>query len=501
MPESFLHGVEVVEITNGARSIQTVRSSIIGLVGTAPNAEAAVSASAEFGSGTSKLTFTAAAGYSGLLGNDVTVRIVNPGTASAALAVTVSGKNITISLATDVSKVPTSTAATVKTAYDAVPAAVALAACTSGGAGVVSTAPTTYLTGGKDVAFPLDTPVLITPGDGMFSRLGEAGSLYRAIDNIWKQAGVPVVVVRVTQTTSDSNAATVTAVAGSVAAKTGAGALIGAESLTGFCPRVLIAPGFTHDKAVADNLVAVAQRLRAVVIADGPNTTDAAAIAYAGQFGSDRIMVIDPKVLVSRAEGNVQESASSFVAGIIGKVDNELGFWWSPSNKEVNGVVSLARAIDFQLGDQNAAANLLNEKTVCTIVRAQGYRIWGNLSCSADPKFQFLCVRRTADIIQDSILRAHLWAVDRGITKTYLSDVSESVNAYLASLIAQGALVGDQSVQGKINACWPDPDLNTPANIAKGNVFFNVAFTPPYPAQHITFRSELNNNGLTSLIS
>lgn len=34
-------------------------------------------------------------------------------------------------------------------------------------------------------------------------------------------------------------------------------------------------------------------------------------------------------------------------------------------------------------------------------------------------------MRRTADLINDSLLRAHLWAVDRNITKTYIDDVIE----------------------------------------------------------------------------
>ena len=36
MPASFLHGVETVEITTGARSITTVKTAVIGLIGTAP---------------------------------------------------------------------------------------------------------------------------------------------------------------------------------------------------------------------------------------------------------------------------------------------------------------------------------------------------------------------------------------------------------------------------------------------------------------------------------
>jgi hypothetical protein len=39
MAETFLHGVEVLEIDAGPRPIQTVRSSVIGIIGTAPLAD------------------------------------------------------------------------------------------------------------------------------------------------------------------------------------------------------------------------------------------------------------------------------------------------------------------------------------------------------------------------------------------------------------------------------------------------------------------------------
>lgn len=39
MPEQFLHGIDVVEIDAGLRPIRTVRTSVIGLVGTAPGAD------------------------------------------------------------------------------------------------------------------------------------------------------------------------------------------------------------------------------------------------------------------------------------------------------------------------------------------------------------------------------------------------------------------------------------------------------------------------------
>jgi phage tail sheath protein FI len=177
---------------------------------------------------------------------------------------------------------------------------------------------------------------------------------------------------------------------------------------------------------------------------------------------------------------------------VLASSDNERGFWWSPSNQEVFGLVSIDYPVDFQLGDSTSLANVLNEGKVTTFIRQGGFRVWGNLTGSIDPKWQFLSVRRTADIINDSILVNHLWAVDRNITRTYLEDVADGVNAYLATLTNLGAILGGR--------CWPDPDLNSPDQIALGKVYFNFEFTPPYPAQTVTFRSILTNEYLSELV-
>jgi len=39
-----------------------------------------------------------------------------------------------------------------------------------------------------------------------------------------------------------------------------------------------------------------------------------------------------------------------------------------------------------------------------------------------------------------------------------------------------------------------------PANIADGKVFFDVEFTPPFPAEHITFRSKLVNDYIEEIL-
>lgn len=386
MPEQFLHGVEVIEIDSGPRPIRTVRSSVIGLVGTAPAADAD--------------------------------------------------------------------------------------------------------------KFPLDTPVLIAGKRTEAAPLGTTGTLPPVMDDIFDQCGAMIVVIRVEEGADDAE--TLSNVIGGVDADSGqyqgVQGLLAAESTVHVTPRILIAPGFSHQTALVSEMLAVADRLRAVIIADGSNTNDAAAISYRGQFGSPRVYIVDPwvKVWDTQTDAEIIRPASARVAGMIAKSDNERGFWHSPSNREMYGIVGTARAVDFTLGDTNARANYLNENEVATIIQKDGYRLWGNRSCSSDPKWAFLSVRRTADMINESLLRAHMWAVDRNINRTYLEDVLEGVNAYLRHLRAVGAIINGQA--------WADPELNTPDQISQGKVYIDFDFSANYPAEHITFRSHLVNDYLTEVL-
>lgn len=389
MAEQFLHGVEVSEITSGPRTIRTTKSSVIGLIGTAPDAD--------------------------------------------------------------------------------------------------------------NTVFPLNKPVLIVGSRREAAKLGATGTLPMAINGIFDQIGAMAIVVRVEA--GEDEAETIANIIGGVDAQTGdykgVQAFLSAESIVHAAPRILIAPGFTHQRPnnqanpVISSMLVIADRLRAVIIADGPNTNDQDAITWRNDFGNARVYVVDPWVKIFIDSEQVVPP-SPYIAGLIARSDNENGFWWSPSNQEIYGIVGTARPVDFTLGDANCRANFLNENEVTTIIRQEGYRLWGNRSCSSDPKWAFLSVRRTADLINDSLLRAHMWAVDRNITRTYLDDVVESVNAYLAHLKALGAILGGQ--------CYPDPELNTPANIAQGKVYFDFDFTPPYPAERIVFRSHLINDYIKELI-
>lgn len=544
----FLHGVEVVEIQSGLRPIRTVKSAVIGLVGSAPkgplNTPTLISGSRTkgvevFGSeaaGVGTIPDALAAIFKQTGAAVVVVNVLDPTSdkeAVAAVDYTLSAGRTTLAHRYALSVVVKSKE--LRAPPDGASEAVVTTDYTfagSSGSGVIThvdsgsieTATTIHVEWTDDdgthwsnltesaggpwtLPSPSGTPEItaIYPGTGT-EQTYAAGDDYTFDADTGIVARVAGGAIDADQTLSiaydrpDDSAVVAADIVGGVSADTGAysgvSALLAAQSALGFTPKILIAPGYSDTQSVADALISVADRLRAVTAIEGPSTTDAAATSYRGNFGSRRAYLVDPDVQVADPDGGddpVSAPNSAYVAGVIARSDAERGFWWSPSNRLIRGIVGTARPIDFALGDKNARANLLNENEVATIIRERGYRLWGNRTCSSDAKWAFLSVVRTADILNESLLRSHLWAVDRNISKTYFEDVANGVNAYIRELVGLGALLGGE--------CYPTPELNTAETLAAGRVYFDIVFTPPPPAERVTFRSRLTNDYLETLLA
>ncbi|EGR4058179.1 phage tail sheath subtilisin-like domain-containing protein [Vibrio cholerae] len=485
----FLHGAEVIEIDDGSRPIQTVKSAVIGLVGTAPLSAAATAAALTIGTAILNDGLKLTAVKTGTEGNAISVEVLAPTAASSELAVTFTNNKISIQLASDESGALTTTATELASALMADPAAKALVTAVALGDGSGDVAPVSraYLSGGENEPFPLKKPVAVAGSRKLVEKLGKEGTLPAAFDDIFDQTGALVIVVRAEkgQTEEQTQANVIEAMQ----------AFLDSQTETGYTPRILVAPEFSQFDAVASELEAKAKRLRAIAYLDCDRTasyTDA--IKRARQFG-ERVEITWPWVRVFDTElaKEIDRPYSARAAGLRARIDAEKGFWWSKSNQEIYGIVGTSQPVDWALGDPNTTANMLNENKVSTIIREGGFRHWGNRTCSTDPKWTFEQTRRTADMINDSVQRSHLWAVDRNITKTYVDDVISGVNAYLRELKALGAILGGE--------CWADKELNTPATIQKGIVYFDFDFCPPYPAEHIVFRSRLNNAYLEEVFS
>ena len=281
--------------------------------------------------------------------------------------------------------------------------------------------------------------------------------------------------------------------AGSEADGTGVYALLAADPV----PKILCVGSELANTRVGGNanvvaaaLVEIAEKLRATAVLDGPSTSNADAKAFAGDFDSKvgAAYMVDPGIIT--ADGEV--TASPSVAGLIAANDVQNGYWESPSNEVINGVLGLRRPVSS--GFVGSQADDLNTNHIAAIIRDGGYLLWGNETLSStDPTYRFLPVARVANSIEDSLQRSLKWAIKKNINTRFLENVAQSVNGFLAKLESIGAITGGE--------CYPDKAKNTVPNVKGGEVFFVVEWSGSYPAQTLNLTLELSDRFLEVVLA
>ena len=113
-----------------------------------------------------------------------------------------------------------------------------------------------------------------------------------------------------------------------------------------------------------------------------------------------------------------------------------------PAIPPSSGIDGTARPISFKMSARDTEANRLNRAEVTTVVRRNGWRVWGNRSTADDPLWAFLSVTRTDYVIRDAIEAAHGWAMDRPFSAQLLNDLRDGVQAFGNSLVQRGAFLG-----------------------------------------------------------
>jgi phage tail sheath protein FI len=481
MAEQFLHGIEVIEIDDGIRPIATVKSAIIGLIGTAPDADDVFFPLNEPVAILGNPRFAQRLGAAGTL-RDAIDRIFEQAGATVVVVRVEEGATLAETRAN-------------------------IVGTPSEGTGVWA-----FLRSRAKTS--LTPRILIAPGftdqrvnNGITDVIvTESGSGYLNAESVEffftpETGNTPTILPSFTAIvpTEGENAGKITEVIINEPGENITNFLEG-PSLTCSAPQ----PGgvqatFQLQVGIAKNPVvaamqSIAARLRAVIIADGPSTTDEAAVQYRGDYGDKRVYIVDPKVTIFDGETNshVAYPASPSVAGIISRMDNTKGFWWSPSNQEIFGITGTSRPIDFDISDHHSQANFLNENEIATIIRHEGFRLWGNRTTSSDPLWAFLSVRRTADMIYESLEEAFLWAIDRPFSVNNIVEIVESVRAYLRHLVAVGAILGGNA--------WIDPTVNTKDQMLQGKLYVDFDIEPPAPIEHLIFRAHRNGDYYEELI-
>ena len=258
-------------------------------------------------------------------------------------------------------------------------------------------------------------------------------------------------------------------------------------------------------------LTTIATAIRAITFFDAPvGITVQQAITGRGPSGainfntsSDRAGLCYPMVKMfnpaaAAGEGEIElASLSTVIAGAWSRRDQENGYWWSGSNLELLNVLGVERHIEAMINDPNSEANLLNEAGIITVFNSfgTGIRSWGNRSAawpSNTSQKNFLNVRRTFDVIMESMELSTLQYLDRPLDNAVIDDILESGNRFLRHQQANGAIAG-----GKV---WLNKDLNPPESLANGHLIPSVEFAPYSPLERVTYQSEINIEYLRGLV-
>lgn len=283
--------------------------------------------------------------------------------------------------------------------------------------------------------------------------------------------------------------------------------LLKARTKFGFNPKIGLAPGIMHKPGASGAVLPVARKIRMTWLADVPaNVSTPEAARLAKQAMSDeRIFCLwpRPKVLDADAAATVAWAAPSW-AGLIAQVDKDLagiqggsGYWCSPSNLKLGDVVGTEHELEFIINERDTPVNYLNANGIATLVNYGGWLAFGNRSTAfpdkSDP-MTFLCWRRTADVIEESIEYFVMQFLDRPmfsrpdqLSATLLGRVQDSVNDFLRSKI------GSALIDGK---CWIEVSANPLASLAQGIIRFKYRFTPPMVTEHIMMDAEIYVQGL-----
>lgn len=472
MAANYLHGVETIEVNTGVRPVQVVKSSVIALVGIAPigpvNEPTLVLSerdAAQFGQKVPGFNIPKAL-----------AAIFAQGPATVVVVNTFDDTDNTETIDLE-SK--TITAGKLK-----------LANAPIGTVSVFETDGTTPSTLVKDVDYTLDE-------FGNFTALTAAAADGTNLKFTYKTLDAATV-------TSSQLIGTID---GTTGAYTGIKCFDLLYNLFGFTPKVLIAPGYSQLAAVAVELISSATKHRGITLLDAPvGTTVAQAIAGRGPAGaiggfntsSKRAYLMYPHVKVYdvASDANENQPLSQFAAGVIANTDLIDGYWFSPSNREILGIVGTERTITGGINNANSEANLLNEKGITTIQSAfgTGLRLWGNRSAAFPTNTapdNFVSVRRTADVLSESVEFAMFPFIDLPINNAVIDSITETVNQFIRVLIGRGALID--------GSCTFNPAKNPEVQLAAGQLVFDINFMPPTPAERITFDSFIDISLLRSL--
>jgi len=239
------------------------------------------------------------------------------------------------------------------------------------------------------------------------------------------------------------------------------------DTVTGINLRngVIISPFFSQDVEVAMKLDSIAKQLWATAITDNFSKTEAERNDYITNFGT-RFVLIGSGLY--KADGE-KIPFSALVAGHIAFWDSK-AFGWSKShsNRVVRGVSGIeheetSEIIEY-LESSDCEARRLRQKGMATILKDEGWRLYGFETTDIEVVWQSLERVRTFHRLLTAIMKASKFARDREASE--LIKVKQAVADFMRELKGAGVVLG-------FNAIF-DPLKNTNATVTAGKFYLTI---------------------------
>ncbi|WP_186473970.1 phage tail sheath C-terminal domain-containing protein [Psychrobacter sp. KCTC 72983] len=167
---------------------------------------------------------------------------------------------------------------------------------------------------------------------------------------------------------------------------------------------------------------------------------------------------------------------------------NPASFTKSISNVPVPGVPGIKQPRTWDLEDPNTEVGYLNANDVTSVIQHEGFRFWGNRTCSADPRFAFETAVLTAQWMLDTIINGCMPFVDQPMTPVLVQDIIDSINAKLRATVAKGWLIGA--------SVWYNPDLNNPQDLSQGLLYVDYDYTPVPTLENLRLNQRITDRYL-----
>lgn len=264
-------------------------------------------------------------------------------------------------------------------------------------------------------------------------------------------------------------------------------------------PGSILSPGYSSNPEVAAILNAKATNINGVFSAqaliDAPTDINYTEVAE----WKNKNNVVESSQFIGYPKLKLEDRVfhySTQLAGVICSVDEKMGDipYKSPSNEFIKANATINDKGELFLGlDQ---ANYLNSQGIMTAINFAGWVTWGNRTAiypiSSDVKDTFIPIRRMFDWVKNSLVLTYWSKIDDPMNKRLIESVVDSANLWLNGLAAQGAIIGAR-------VAFESED-NPVLDLMDGKIKFHFYFTPPSPAEEITFIQEYDVNYVKSLI-